>query len=81
MWDSNSETENRREETERGESRAEPELLQHLEVCLGKRNKGERGGSSEMKEGESVLEAEEEKKERRDKKRKSIKGKRIGNRV
>ena len=70
MWDSNSETENRREETERGESRAEPELLQHLEVCLGKRNKGERGGSSEMKEGESVLEAEEEKKERRDKKRK-----------
>lgn len=70
MWDSNSETENRREETERGESRAEPELLQHLEVCLGKRNKGERGGSSEMKEGESVLEAEEEKQERRDKKRK-----------
>ena len=70
MWASNSETENGREETERGESRAEPELLQHLEVCLGKRNKGERGGSSEMKEGESVLEAEEEKQERRDKKRK-----------
>ena len=70
MWDSNSETENGREETERGESRAEPELLQHLEFCLGKRNKGERGGSSETKEGESVLEAEGEKNERRDKKRK-----------
>ena len=70
MWDSNSETENGREETERGESRAEPELLQHLEVCLGKRNKGERGGSSETKEGESVLEAEGEEKERREKKRK-----------
>lgn len=81
MWDSNSETENGREETERGESRAEPELLQHLEVCLGKRNKGERGGTSEMKEGESVLEAEGEKRKEDIRKEKSVKGKRIGNSV
>lgn len=61
---------------------AEPELL-HLEVCLGKRSKGERGGTSEMK-GESVLEAglggggEEEEEMKR---KKVLKGKRIGNSV
>jgi len=65
---------------QKGESRAEPELLQHLEACLGKRSKGERGGTSEMK-GEPVLEAGEGRKEEIKKKKKSIKGKRIGNSI
>ena len=73
MWESNSETANQREETERGESRAEPELW-HLEACLGKRSKGERGGTSEMK-GEPVLEAGGEGKKRLKKRKKVLKGK------
>lgn len=71
----------RRKDT--GESRTEPELLQHLEVCPAKRSKGDReGGTSEMKEGKSVFEAKKEKEKKiKERKEKSTKEKGVGKSV